>query len=223
MATPRPHLKKRCVDFVPLTLATTCRDHVPYSLSHSLLFSSHSFFSLYSLVSPSLIIPLLPDSSCCRMSWYSSRLTRQSSSSPMRHSLEYRSGPPTQATVSAQGAAAQAKIMLMLGPSWLPSSPPPRHHPPRRQRAPFPSLRWYSSRVRSSTSRGQRRSFPHTCTRPPLVSWRLAGTLRSQLGHDFHNPKATHRYFFRLGARYYLLDSALAIYAQGFLWSAPIH
>ena len=184
-AAPRPRLKKRCVDFVPSLLDTR----------HNLLGSRSLFlaplplvlfslFPLYSLVTLGLIIPLLLDSPLCRMSWYSSRPTRQSSSSPTRHFLEYQSVHLTQAIVSAQRAAARAKITLMLGSSWLLLSPPPRHRPPRRQKAQFPSPRWYSLKVRSLASRGQHPSFPHTCTRPLLVLWRLAGTPRSQPRHN---------------------------------------
>ncbi len=120
------------------------------------------------------------------MSWSSSRPTRQSSSSPMRHFLEHQSGCPTQASLSVQGAAAQANLMLMpvLGPSWLPSSLPPRRRPPHHRKVQFPLLRWYSSRVRSSAFRGQHPSFPHRYTRTLLVSWRQAGTLKSQLRCD---------------------------------------
>ena len=124
------------------------------------------------------------DSPLCRMSWYSSRPIRQSSSSPMLHFLEHQSGQPTQASVSAQGAAAQAKVMLMLGPTWLPSSPPPRHRPPHHQKAQFPWLRCYSSGARSSVSQGRHPSFLRMHTRPLLASCRLAGTLRSQLRRD---------------------------------------
>jgi hypothetical protein len=142
MATRRPRLKKRCVDFVPslLDTATTCWDHVPYSWFHFLSspFLISLSLSLYSLVTSGLIIPLPLDSPLCRMSWCSTHPIRQSSSSQMQHFLERQSGRPTQARVSAQGAAAQAKVMLVLGSSWLPSSPPPRHRPPHRQWAQFP-------------------------------------------------------------------------------------
>lgn len=186
MATRRPRLKKRCVDFVPSLLDTRhnllgSRSIFLVPLPHVLSLSS---LSLYSLVTSGLIIPLPLDSPLCRMSWYSTRPIRQSSSSPMQHFLELQSGHPTQASVSAQAAAAKAKATLMLGPSWLPSSPPPRHRPPHRQRAQFPWLRWYSSRVRSSASRGHQPSFLRMHTRPLLVSCRLAGTLRSQLRRD---------------------------------------
>lgn len=118
------------------------------------------------------------------MSWFSSRPIRQSSSSPMQHFLEHQSGHPTQASVSVQGAAAQAKVTLMLGSSWLPSNPPPRHRPPHRQRAQFLWLHWYSSRVRSLASRGQPPSCQRTHARTLLVSFRLGGTPRSQLRRD---------------------------------------
>ena len=183
-ATSRPRLKKRCVDFVPSLIDT--RHNLPGSRSLfpvPLRLVLFSLFPLYSLVTPGLIISLLLDSPLCRMSRYSSRLTRRSSSSPTRHFPEYRSARLTQVSVSAQGAAARANVTPMLGPSWLLLSPPPRHRLPRRQRAQFPSPRWYSSKVRSLASRGQRLNFPHTYTRP-LVSWRLAGTLRSQLRHN---------------------------------------
>ena len=160
------------------------------------------------------------------MWWYSSRPTRQSSSSPTRHFLEYQSVHLTQAIVSAQRAAAQAKITLMLGLSWLLSSPPPQHRPPRRQKAQFPSLRWYSLKVHSLASRGQHLSFPHTCTRPLLVLWRLAGTLRSQPRHNA-KTRTQLTVIIRSGARYYPLDyfSILHLLSMpwGFLWSAPIH
>jgi hypothetical protein len=102
---------------------------------------------------------------------------------------------------------------------------PPRHRPLRPQRAQFPSLHWYSSRVRNSASRGQHPSFPHRCTRPLLVSWRLAGTLRPQLRHD-----AITRTIVIISDRVqgnYLMDyfSILHLLSMpwGFLWSAPIH
>jgi len=69
-------------------------------------------------------------------------------------------------------------LMRVLGPSWLRSSLPPRHRPPHQL------LRWYSSWVRSLASRGQHPSWPHRDTRPLLVSWRLAGTLKSQLRRE---------------------------------------
>ena len=187
MATRRPRLKKRCVDFVPSLLDTRhnllgSRSLSPVPLPHVLLpFSS---LSLYPLVTSGLIIPLPLDSPLCRMSWCSTHPIRQSSSSQMQHFLERQSDHPTQASVSMQGAAAQAKVTLMLGSSWLPSSPPPRHRPPHHQWAQFPWLRWYSSRVRSSASRGHHPSFLRMHTRPLLVSCRLAGTLRSQLRRD---------------------------------------
>jgi hypothetical protein len=172
MATRRPRLKKRCVDFV-LSLLDTRHNLLgsrSLFLFHLLTFSSPFLLSLHSLVTSGLIIPLLLDSPSCRMSWYSSRQTRQCSSSRMRRSLEHQSSHQVQASVSAQGAAAQAKVTLMLGPSWLPSSPRPRHRPPHRQRVQFALLRWYSSRVRSLASREQHPSFPQTHTRPLLVS-----------------------------------------------------
>jgi hypothetical protein len=179
MGTRRPHLKKRCVDFVPSLLDTrrnllgsrslflVSLPHVPLSLSS---------LSLFSLVTSGLIIPLPLDSPLCRMSWYSGRPIRQSSSSPNQRFLGHQPGHPTQASVGAQVRAAQAKVTLMLGLSWLLSSPPPRHRPPNCQRAQFLWLRWYSSRVRSLASRGQHPSFLRMRTRPLLVSCRLAGT-----------------------------------------------
>ena len=159
------------------------------------------------------------------MSRYSSRPTRQSSSSPTQHFLEYQSARITQASVSAQGAAARANITPMLGSSWLLLSPPPRHRLLHRQRAQFPSPRWYSLKVRSLASRGQRLNFPHTCTQTLLVSWRLAGTLRSQLRH---NAKTRAQLTVIIsdqvqGITSWIIFSTCYLCPGGLLWSAPIH